>query len=608
MLHAVTAILTLCHSGADSLPAIDTVRVRVNRREIAAAEGYHYNVKLAPSARSLSEALSASGLNLKQYGPAGLAVLSMRGAEPQQTAILWNGIPIANPMLGMVDLNTMGIAGVDEVSVITGAASAMFGSGNVGGALYLNNQPPDSSRNSLEISGSNWKNMGLNADVARTNERLFFRATAQFTAGENAYGFFIPEQKNLGMQKDQKAQFQQGMLRLMSGYHYKAFRLKAIAEHNISSRFLGTQLHSGQSYGDQKDENSRVLIEGKWGLPRIQYAARWAYTRDAIDFNDPLSRVHAVSNANAQHAQIEAQGAIAIVKWFVAADVQYIKAFAPAYSLQRQRSYPAQMLSFSVPFGKWNFSSSNRFEWFERIPVFSGQISRLVGAFKLGLAARSSFRRPTMNDLFWGAANGQLATNLNPEKGEELEFNQEFNYQRGNSTLHWQHAFYARKLNSPILWMPSGAVWLPVNYNSSQVRGMQGNMTVKVHLKQALYWVSAYGEWNDSRLQSVEGGPVFQRLFIPSANGQLQVGAMFGSHEMVLSMQFSGKRYVTQDNSDYLNGYALLNANWSRHFKLSKMRASYGLALLNITQTAYYIIPGRPMPAMTMQAFFKSEF
>jgi outer membrane cobalamin receptor len=213
-----------------------------------------------------------------------------------------------------------------------------------------------------------------------------------------------------------------------------------------------------------------------------------------------------------------------------------------------------------------------------------------------------------MNDLFWGAANGQLATNLNPEKGEELEFNQEFNYQRGNSTLHWQHAFYARKLNSPILWMPSGAVWLPVNYNRSQVRGMQGNMTVKVHLKQALYWVSAYGEWNDSRLQSVEGGPVFQRLFIPSANGQLQVGAMFGSHEMVLSMQFSGKRYVTQDNSDYLNGYALLNANWSRHFKLSKMRASYGLALLNITQTAYYIIPGRPMPAMTMQAFFKSEF
>lgn len=608
MLHAVTAILTLCHSGADSLPAIDTVRVRVNRREIAASEGYHYTVKMPPCARSFSEALAASGLNLKQYGPAGLAVLSMRGAEPQQTAVLWNGIPIANPMLGMVDLNTMGIAGVDEVSVITGGAGAMFGSGNVGGALYLNNHLPDSSRNILEISGSNWRNLGLNADVARTNERLLFRATAQFAAGENTYGFFIPDQKELGMQKDQKAQFQQGMLRLMAGYHYKAFRVKAIAEHNISSRFLGTQLHSGQSYGDQKDENSRVLVEGKWGFPRIQYAARWAYTRDVIDFNDPLSHVHALSNAYTQHVQIEAQGAIATLKWFAGADAQHMSAFAPAYSLQRQRTYPAQMLSFTLPFGKWSFSSSNRFEWFERIPVFSGQISRLLGAFKLGLAARSSFRRPTMNDLFWGAANGQSTSNLNPEKGEELELNQEFNYQLGNSSVHWRHAFYARKLNSPILWMPSGAVWLPVNYYSSQVRGMQGNVTVKMHFKQAQYWVSAYGEWNDSRLQSVKGGPVFQRLFIPSANGQVQIGAMLGSHEVVLSMQCSGKRYVTQDNSDYLKGYALLNANWSRHFKLAKSRARYGIALMNITQTAYYIIPGRPMPAMSVQAFFKTEF
>jgi hypothetical protein len=123
MLHAVTAILTLCHSGADSFPTIDTARVRANRRDLAAAEGYHYNVKLAPSVRTLAEALSCSGLNVKQYGPAGLAVLSMRGAEPQQTAILWNGIPIANPMPGMTDINTMGIAGVDEVSIITGGAS-----------------------------------------------------------------------------------------------------------------------------------------------------------------------------------------------------------------------------------------------------------------------------------------------------------------------------------------------------------------------------------------------------------------------------------------------------------------------------------------------------
>lgn len=608
MLHAVTAILSLCHAGADSFPAIDTARVRASRRELATAEGYHYNIKLAPASRTLAEALAFSGVNIKQYGPAGLAVLSMRGAEPQQTAILWNGIPIANPMPGMADLNSMGVAGFDEVSIITGGASAMFGSGNVGGAVYLNNHLPDSNCNRVEVSGNNWKNLGLNADVARTNKRLFVRATAQFAAGENAYGFFIPEQKELGLHKDLKAGFQQGLVRLVTGYQHNSFRLKAIAEQNMSYRRLGTQMHSGQSFGEQKDENRRVLVEGKWTLPKFQYAARWAYTRDAIDFLDPSTQVNALSNANTQHAQVEAHGALSIVKWFVAADVQHIRAFAPAYSLQRERSYPATMFSFSIPFGKWQLSSSNRFEWFERIPVFTGQISRNIGSFKLGFAARTSFRRPTMNDMFWGAANGQSLTELSPEKGVELELNQEFKKNWRNTSIIWQQAVYARELNSPILWMPAGAIWLPINYYSSSVRGTQGNLAVKVHQKRLQYWFSAYGEWNDSRLQATENGTVFQRLFVPSTNGQLQWGVVFQRHELALSMQFSGKRFITQDNSDFLKGYTLLNAQWSRCFNISRAKASYGLALYNITQTAYYIIPGRPMPAMSVQAFIKSEF
>jgi outer membrane cobalamin receptor len=351
-----------------------------------------------------------------------------------------------------------------------------------------------------------------------------------------------------------------------------------------------------------------LLIEGKWGLPHVQYAARWAFTRDLIDFLDQSTQTHALSNANTQHAQVEAQGALSIIKWFIAADVQHIRAFAPAYSLSRQRSYPATMLSVSIPFGKWQLSSSNRFEWFEHIPVFTGQISRNVGLFKLGVAARTSFRRPTMNDLFWGAANGQSITELSPEKGAEVELNQEFKTHWRNASLHWQQAIYSRKLESPILWMPAGAIWLPVNYHRSSVRGTQGNLMLKMHTKQVQYWFSAYGEWNDSRLQSAAGGPVFQRLFVPAANGQLQWGAVFHRHELALSMQFSGKRYITHDNSDFLKGYTLLNANWSRHFSLSKLRASYGLVLFNITQTAYYIIPGRPMPAMSVQAFFKTEF
>ncbi|QQR94477.1 MAG: Plug domain-containing protein [Bacteroidota bacterium] len=55
---------------------------------------------------SLSDLLSAeSGVLIKNYGPGSLASSSIRGGNANQTAVIWNGFNINNPMLGQTDFS-----------------------------------------------------------------------------------------------------------------------------------------------------------------------------------------------------------------------------------------------------------------------------------------------------------------------------------------------------------------------------------------------------------------------------------------------------------------------------------------------------------------------
>ncbi|HRB38366.1 MAG TPA: Plug domain-containing protein, partial [Bacteroidia bacterium] len=88
---------------------------------------------------SLSDLLSAeSGVLIKNYGPGSLASSSIRGGNANQTAVIWNGFNINNPMLGQTDFSIIPEFFADKISMQYGGGSAQWGSGAVGGAVLLN--------------------------------------------------------------------------------------------------------------------------------------------------------------------------------------------------------------------------------------------------------------------------------------------------------------------------------------------------------------------------------------------------------------------------------------------------------------------------------------
>ena len=77
------------------------------------------------------------GIWAAQNGPGSLSTLSARGSGGNRTAVVWNGLPLQSTMNGVADGSLLSYFENDKISVQTGGASSLAGSGSVGGTINL---------------------------------------------------------------------------------------------------------------------------------------------------------------------------------------------------------------------------------------------------------------------------------------------------------------------------------------------------------------------------------------------------------------------------------------------------------------------------------------
>jgi vitamin B12 transporter len=79
-----------------------------------------------------------AGVDLRRYGGEGTAAsLSFRGSSANQVLLLYDGIPINSAYGGDVDFNNLVLGGFNQVEVLRGPASALYGSNALGGVVNL---------------------------------------------------------------------------------------------------------------------------------------------------------------------------------------------------------------------------------------------------------------------------------------------------------------------------------------------------------------------------------------------------------------------------------------------------------------------------------------
>ena len=87
---------------------------------------------------SLADVLSQnSTIFIKSYGRGSLSTASFRGTSPSHTQVMWNGIKLNSPMLGMVDFSLIPSYFIDDANIYHGASSTGITGGGLGGAISL---------------------------------------------------------------------------------------------------------------------------------------------------------------------------------------------------------------------------------------------------------------------------------------------------------------------------------------------------------------------------------------------------------------------------------------------------------------------------------------
>ena len=125
VLLAASLVVALELYAQESLPvrelqAVTITESRLSEYAVGAKTSQFDSALLAlrPTA-SLADLLTDySSSHIKAYGNGMLATISFRGTGPEHTAVLWNGINIAYPMLGQTDFSGLSLTYVSKLLIV----------------------------------------------------------------------------------------------------------------------------------------------------------------------------------------------------------------------------------------------------------------------------------------------------------------------------------------------------------------------------------------------------------------------------------------------------------------------------------------------------------
>lgn len=569
--------------------------------------------------QNLSDLLaSQSQVFIKSYGQ-GIATASFRGSSAEQTAVLWKGFNLQNPMLGQVDFSLVAGDVSDKIAVQYGGNGALFGSGAVGGTVQL----LSSAKYNSKLQGNVGAQVGSfghfrqQAGISYGGSKWFSSLKYFHLQAQNNYTYtntFVAGSPR--MEQTNAAAWQQGVI----AENY--FRLTPNQELNINiwlqqtDKQIPPTLSVPQAAASQADETYRATAEWKLKRTRSIWMARTAYFDEQIRYNNPMSTLlSGDSRSRSSISEIESRFWLH-AKHSVNAGVNntFVSAFAEGYNGTYTQNRTAVFVSYKTDQVLKNVATtiSVRQEFVQDAftPVMpSAGVEWTANKWlkMLGNVSRS-YRLPTFNEQYWRS----VTTQVKPETGwgQELHLRTQFAVRSFRFTA--TAGVFNRNMHNWIIWQPAAIDWVPQNVKQVWSRGAELDVTMSyVFAKCTLsyhamvnYVLSTNTETNTPNDESIGK----QLLYVPRITQQHQLWVAFKTWHLALLENYVGMRYTTTDNSDWLNDYALTTLVAGKQFNIQRYALVCSIQLNNLLNTDYQAIADRPMPGRNFLANINFKF
>lgn len=542
-------------------------------------------------------------LYVRTYGSGTLATLGIRGANAAHTQILWNGIPMRNPMLGLVDLALVPSFFTDEIAVHYGGHGAAFGSGAVGGLISLTNEPLTSSDVlGINLSAGSWGAWLAEMKLQYGFEKVRFSTKVFYQTAENNYRYRLdeglPERNQVHHHLKNTGLLQEAMWNVNDREQWTARLWYQYADREIPP--TSTQNTSKSS---QQDDNLRVSLQWMRKGEKFNWQCKTAWLEESIDYQDSLILLYTHNHFRTWLA--EAASSFRLFPGMSVTGGLYaeaVEATSANYDTGTSRHQYAAFTSAALVHGDWVWRLQMREEvtddqWSPLLLDLSMEWSG-IHDITLKTSLSRNYRTPTLNDLHWKPGGNPL---LMPEQGWTLEAGINYSVSGRNTLFSSLLTAYTRTIDQWIMWMPPvkdvSNYWSPINIAEVNSKGLEVRASMRINANDWQF----NGNLGLDFSWSVFGSPLpefninegDQLFYVPVENALAGFTVGFRQWSGYYNHHWFGPSPGINEDVEAANvGSGGLNYNFTRH----KIKWTLYLQADNIWNVPYRIIERRPMP------------
>jgi len=540
---------------------------------------------------------------VKSYSFNGLATLSFRGASAAQSQVLWNGIPIQNAALGVADISSLPVQFMNKVNIVYGGSGALYGSGNVGGALLLEDDKPvfDTARRSLSVNAGGGSfgqySGGIKGSISRRRWYIAGNVFAQTATNNYTYTNSAGNEQEMT-----NAKLQSKALILHTAYKINEQNSVGIAAWwQQYDRQIPPALFESYSVKKQQDKSIRVVADWQQEKEKYTLYAKASLIHDAIDYNDSAVQLH-TSNAVFQYYQEvgwkRQLGNYGKLLLFAPIQISWLPS---GNDTQQQKRFALAAAYDVMVFDRLEVSVQARAEKINTQNIFlpgAGAAYAITNWLAVRANVQRTYRMPTLNELYY-FPGGNAA--LKPEQGWNEDAGYAVKTASDKFTFHHDASVFNRRLHDWILWL-GGAVWTPHNIATVHSRGIETDNKItfaaglwRLHMAVGTsYILSTTAE---SYLPN-DGSIDKQIPYTPRYNGRMNIGFSRGRLYANYNHTYTGYRFITTDESSWLQPYQTGNVLAMYTLPLKDHQLQLTAQCNNVWNQHYSVAGFRPMPGI----------
>ncbi|MCB0656150.1 MAG: TonB-dependent receptor [Saprospiraceae bacterium] len=561
---------------------------------------------------SLADLLTRhSNIYIKSYGGGGVATTSIRGGSASQTRVLWNGLPLENPMLGQMDFSLLPVDIIDVIRVRPGGQSAGWGNGAIAGVIHLDNvvqfgQKKEVSAGLEQGSFGWWKGM---AGIHLGHQNWQAATRVIYQQAQNNFSYRIrpdqPSQEQAHAQTQQVAGFQQ--------IHFKLKNHQTLSIYGwwqANDRNIPPTTRQNNSMAEQADRILRTAIHWCNQSRNAIWNVRAGYFNEAMDYQDPAA---GLVSANSFQTVVQESS----LQW----------QNRPGQTIQLGLTgswHHAQATAYSGKQNQWRLSPFLGFlqewkHWVTRLIVreeisglahstFSPQLSvQYIPASRIRFHGQVSrnYRLPTLNDLYWQPGGNP---DLLPESGWSYETGVQLREMPKPFSWSLSAVFYSRLIRNWILWSPASTpqIWSPQNISKVWSRGVEFRGycgyeadLFQITLRTGYDYVRSTNEIALS-IPLIAAGS--QLVYVPVHQAFVGLAITMQKFQMEYRQHYTGP--VSSLAAGQLPGYDLGSIGLSYRSSRPRWRGEWYLRVDNLWNADYRVVEYRPMPGISYRLGF----